>query len=143
MSNQIWDIQNLILDFNIFSVYGHGAWNVFWEKMCLFLGVWKVSRHPNYFGEIIIWIGMFIISTSICVDGKWAGVLSPLFTMAILLFLSGIPLLEKKSDERYRKWVNVICILLVKFLIYFAMSMTVNGLYTKLQTWMCTFVEPK
>lgn len=66
-------------------------------------GVWKVSRHPNYFGEIIIWIGMFIISTSICVDGKWAGVLSPLFTMAILLFLSGIPLLEKKSDERYRK----------------------------------------
>ncbi|KAK3085598.1 hypothetical protein FSP39_005934 [Pinctada imbricata] len=66
-------------------------------------GLWKVSRHPNYFGEITIWIGVFIISTSICEGGKWAGVLSPIFTMAILLFLSGIPLLEKKSDERYRK----------------------------------------
>lgn len=78
-------------------------WKAVLKMLILIVGVWKVSRHPNYFGEIIIWIGMFIISTSICVDGKWAGVLSPLFTMAILLFLSGIPLLEKKSDERYRK----------------------------------------
>ncbi|GFO46682.1 spcc594.04c protein [Plakobranchus ocellatus] len=45
---------------------------------------------------------MFIISTSILKDGQWVAVLSPLFTMAILLFLSGIPLLEKNSDDRYR-----------------------------------------
>ncbi|XP_067652616.1 uncharacterized protein [Haliotis asinina] len=66
-------------------------------------GLWKVSRHPNYFGEITLWIGVFLISTSILVDGQWVAVLSPVFTMAILLFLSGIPLLEQKSDERYRK----------------------------------------
>ncbi|KAL8564607.1 hypothetical protein ACOMHN_032163 [Nucella lapillus] len=66
-------------------------------------GLWKVSRHPNYFGEITLWLGIFVISTSILRDGQWAAVLSPLFTMTILLFLSGIPLLEKKADERYRK----------------------------------------
>ena len=67
-----------------------------------FPGLWKASRHPNYFGEILIWLGIFIMSTSILRDGQWVAVLSPLFTLAILLFLSGIPLLEKKSDERYR-----------------------------------------
>jgi steroid 5-alpha reductase family enzyme len=66
-------------------------------------GLWKVSRHPNYFGEITLWLGISIISTSILRDGQWTAVLSPLFTAAILLFLSGIPLLEKKADERYRK----------------------------------------
>jgi len=66
------------------------------------VGLWKISRHPNYFGEITLWIGIFIISTSICKDVEWVGILSPLFTASILLFLSGIPLLEKKSDERHR-----------------------------------------
>ncbi|XP_076470530.1 uncharacterized protein LOC143300620 [Babylonia areolata] len=66
-------------------------------------GLWKVSRHPNYFGEILVWVGIFIISTSILRGGQWAAVLSPVFTMSILLFLSGIPLLEKKADQRYRK----------------------------------------
>ena len=51
------------------------------------VGFWKISRHPNYFGEITLWIGVFLISTSICVDAQWVGVLSPLFTASILLFL--------------------------------------------------------
>ena len=51
------------------------------------VGFWKISRHPNYFGEITLWIGVFLISTSICVDAQWVGVLSPLFTVSILLFL--------------------------------------------------------
>jgi len=66
------------------------------------VGLWKVSRHPNYFGEILVWVGIFIISTSICVSVEWAGVLSPVFTASILLFLSGIPLLEQKSDQRHK-----------------------------------------
>ncbi|CAL1544863.1 unnamed protein product [Lymnaea stagnalis] len=65
-------------------------------------GLWRFSRHPNYFGEITVWIGIFLISTSILEYGQWTAVLSPLFTMTILLFLSGIPLLEQKADERYR-----------------------------------------
>lgn len=65
------------------------------------VGPWKWSRHPNYFGEMLVWWGVFIISCSILKKGEWAAILSPLFLMAILLFLSGIPLLEKKADERY------------------------------------------
>ncbi|OQS54700.1 hypothetical protein EHP00_980 [Ecytonucleospora hepatopenaei] len=67
------------------------------------VGIWKYSRHPNYFGEICIWIGIFVISTSIQNKIKWVGILSPIFTATILLFLSGIPLLEKSSDKRYGK----------------------------------------
>ncbi|KAK3603864.1 hypothetical protein CHS0354_042872 [Potamilus streckersoni] len=71
-------------------------------KWCA-VGFWKISRHPNYFGEIIIWWSIFIIATSILQYGQWTAVLSPLFLMTILLFLSGIPILEQKDDERFRK----------------------------------------
>lgn len=68
------------------------------------VGLWKWSRHPNYFGEILVWLGLFIVSTSVLTSltyYKLAGLLSPLFTASILLFLSGIPLLEQKADQRF------------------------------------------
>jgi len=65
------------------------------------VGVWKWSRHPNYYGEILVWLGMFLIAASILTGWKWVAVLSPIFITAILLFLSGIPLLEEKADERF------------------------------------------
>ncbi|KAK2147822.1 hypothetical protein LSH36_532g02027 [Paralvinella palmiformis] len=71
-------------------------------KWCMF-GLWRWSRHPNYLGEMLIWWGVFIMSTNIMTGAQWLAVLSPIFTMMILLFLSGIPLLEKKADLRYGK----------------------------------------
>lgn len=67
------------------------------------VGLWAWSRHPNYFGEILVWWGAFSLSVEVTKLDKslWTSILSPLFLMAILLFLSGIPLLETKADERY------------------------------------------
>ncbi|XP_071824415.1 uncharacterized protein [Apostichopus japonicus] len=65
------------------------------------VGVWKWSRHPNYFGEIVLWWGMFVISTSILEGAGWTAILSPIFITGILIFGSGIPMLEKGSDGRY------------------------------------------
>ncbi|KAJ7545995.1 hypothetical protein O6H91_08G019500 [Diphasiastrum complanatum] len=64
-------------------------------------GVWKWSRHPNYFGEILLWWGIFIAATPVLRGGQWAVIASPIFTMFVLLFLSGIPLLEASADKRY------------------------------------------
>lgn len=67
-------------------------------------GLWRYSRHPNYFGEILVWLGMFISCSAVFeqnVEGAYVSVLSPVLTAVLLLFLSGIPPAEKRYDERY------------------------------------------
>jgi steroid 5-alpha reductase family enzyme len=61
-------------------------------------GLWRYSRHPNYFGEITQWWGIFIVALSIP-DG-WMTVISPVTITVLILFVSGIPLLEKKYAGR-------------------------------------------
>jgi len=64
-------------------------------------GLWYYSRHPNYFGEVVLWIGMFIISTSSLQGTQWFAVISPVFVFCLIFFVSGVRLLEIKSDERF------------------------------------------
>jgi steroid 5-alpha reductase family enzyme len=67
-------------------------------------GVWKYSRHPNYFGEITVWVGMYIFAaTNLTTLQAVIGLASPLFIASLLLFVSGIPKLEKGADERWGK----------------------------------------
>jgi len=57
-------------------------------------GLWKYTRHPNYFGETLIWWGIFLIALS--VKFGWTAVISPLLITFLLLRVSGIAMLEKK-----------------------------------------------
>ncbi|KAJ0105167.1 hypothetical protein Patl1_19668 [Pistacia atlantica] len=65
------------------------------------VGVWKYSRHPNYFGEIFLWWGIFIASTPVLEGAEWLVILGPIFLTLLLLFVSGIPLLEESADKKY------------------------------------------
>ena len=64
-------------------------------------GLWSYSRHPNYFGEILLWIGMAIISLSSLEGLQYITLISPLFVYILLTKMSGIPILENQSNERW------------------------------------------
>jgi steroid 5-alpha reductase family enzyme len=70
-------------------------------------GLWKYSRHPNYFGEILVWFGIYIFVVSGLQGGtQFIAMISPLFISFMLLFVSGVPLLEKSADARWGKDKN-------------------------------------
>lgn len=69
-------------------------------------GLWKYSRHPNYFGEILMWWGIYGIVLP--VPDSWWTIVSPITISFLLVFVSGVPMLEKKyvgnvAYEAYKK----------------------------------------
>ncbi len=64
-------------------------------------GLWSRSRHPNYFGEIVLWIGMMIIALPVLQGWQWVALISPIFVTLLLTRVSGVPLLEKKADQKW------------------------------------------
>lgn len=64
-------------------------------------GLWAWSRHPNYLGEILLWTGVFLSGAGIWQGWQWLSLLSPLFVVLLLTRVSGIPLLEKRADEKW------------------------------------------
>lgn len=66
-------------------------------------GLWAWSRHPNYFGEIVLWIGIAIIAMPVLQGWQWLTLVSPLFVYVLLTRISGIRMLEHRAD---RVWGN-------------------------------------
>jgi steroid 5-alpha reductase family enzyme len=64
-------------------------------------GLWAWSRHPNYFGEITLWTGMAILAVPVLSGWQWVVLISPLFVTVLLTRVSGIPMLERRADERW------------------------------------------
>lgn len=76
-------------------------------------GLWRYSRHPNYFGEALSWWGIFLIALN--VKYGFVTVFSPLFITLLIRFVSGVPFPEKKYKDnkewqQYCKETNVFCL---------------------------------
>lgn len=64
-------------------------------------GLWSISRHPNYFGEIFLWLGVAIVAAPVLQGWQIPTLVSPLFVIFLLCRVSGIPLLETQAQERW------------------------------------------
>ncbi len=64
-------------------------------------GLWRYSRHPNYFGESLLWWGLFVAAIPAFAGWDFLTALGPLFLTLLLLFVSGVPLLEKSADKKH------------------------------------------
>jgi steroid 5-alpha reductase family enzyme len=64
-------------------------------------GLWSRSRHPNYFGEIMLWVGVAIIALPVLQGWQWVALISPVFVTLLITRVSGVPLLEKKADQKW------------------------------------------
>lgn len=64
-------------------------------------GLWAWSRHPNYFGEIVLWTGLFLSGIEVYQGAEWLVIASPLLVAFLLIFVSGIPLLEARADKQF------------------------------------------
>lgn len=64
-------------------------------------GLWAWSRHPNYFGEILLWWGICMIAVPCFTGWQWLGLLSPLFVAWLITGVSGVPMLEERADKKW------------------------------------------
>ena len=64
-------------------------------------GLWALSRHPNYLGEIILWLGVSVISFSSLSDWQYITLISPIFTYLLLVHISGVRILESNGKKKW------------------------------------------
>ena len=67
-------------------------------------GLWAYSRHPNYLGEIVLWLGVSIMAVSSLSGPQYITLISPVFTYVLLVYVSGVRILEANGKE---KWGNL------------------------------------
>ena len=83
-------------------------------------GLWARSRHPNYFGEIVLWTGIAAMSFSSLEGLQYLTLISPIFTYLLLVYVSGVRMLEARgdvkwgNDENYKNYKKNTPVLLLK-----------------------------
>jgi steroid 5-alpha reductase family enzyme len=91
-------------------------------KTWIDVGLWRTSRHPNYLGEIMLWIGVYIfVIPSLTPTNALIALVGPLYIAVLIIFVSGIPLLEKAADKKwgsekgYQQYKSKVPVLLPSF----------------------------
>jgi steroid 5-alpha reductase family enzyme len=75
-------------------------------------GLWAKSRHPNYLGELILWIGIAIMSIQSLEGLQYITLISPLFVYVLLVYISGVRMLEESGQKKwgtlpeYKEYLN-------------------------------------
>ena len=64
-------------------------------------GLWSWSRHPNYFGEMVLWVGIFVTASGQLAGPEWLAMVSPVFVIVLIGRVSGVPLLEAQAERRW------------------------------------------
>jgi steroid 5-alpha reductase family enzyme len=64
-------------------------------------GLWDLSRHPNYFGEVTLWIGISVMAVPVMSGLQYVSLISPLFGFLLIYFVSGVRMLEHRSDKKW------------------------------------------
>lgn len=64
-------------------------------------GLWRYSRHPNYFGELLVWWGLFVYAVPFLDGASFAVAIGPLLITVLLLWVTGIPPLERSADAKH------------------------------------------
>jgi len=67
------------------------------------VGLWRYSRHPNFFGECLMWFGIFVSVSHLLRGWENMAILGPIYITSALLMLTGIPPVERKQDEQFGK----------------------------------------
>ena len=84
-------------------------------------GLWAKSRHPNYFGEIVLWACIAVMSFSSLEGWQYLTLISPIFTYILLVYVSGVRMLEARADikwghdENYKKYKSNTPVLWLNF----------------------------
>ena len=84
-------------------------------------GLWAKSRHPNFFGEIVLWTGIAVMSFSSLEGLQYLTLISPIFTYLLLVYVSGVRMLEARADkkwggdEEYIKYKSETPVLMIKY----------------------------
>ncbi len=94
-------------------IESHADWHLYWFKLkpeskgrIMKYGFWSITRHPNYFGEALLWWGIFVFAIP---SGYWyISVISPVLITFLLVRVSGVALLEKKyaGNPEYQEYIK-------------------------------------
>lgn len=98
-----WIIWGLGFIIELLADYQKSIWRMDSANKDKFIsvGLWSISRHPNYFGEIMLWIGLYISASSTFSVYGYLLVVCPLFDYFLITRLSGIPLLERYAEKKW------------------------------------------